>query len=211
MPTRWVSLYRLTGRWTDLDVDIRAGIHTLGAVWSDTFYVTSAAGGPITDEEHRHEIEGAAARLEPVTEPEGPCHPDGLHLWSRRKRSTSLPSSRSAFRTESSSTREVLGVGGVRAGHVPSSVASSPGHELAELALMADPGGLEHAGVDVGAEHRRRPGHQAERRPGRRDRRGIGRYRPHNDAVGTLWRSLRCAALPRCRSAPRSRRGEAQS
>lgn len=54
---------------TDLDVDIRsARIHTLGADVVDTFYVTSAAGGPITDEEHRHEIERALLHaLEPVT------------------------------------------------------------------------------------------------------------------------------------------------
>ena len=52
-----------------LDVDIRsARIHTLGADVVDTFYVTSAAGGPITDEEHRHEIERALLHaLEPVT------------------------------------------------------------------------------------------------------------------------------------------------
>jgi len=62
-------LYRLTRALTDLDVDIRtARIHTLGADVVDTFYVTSADGGPITDQEHRHEIERALLHaLEPVT------------------------------------------------------------------------------------------------------------------------------------------------
>lgn len=61
-------LYRLTRALTDMDIDIRtAKIHTMGADVVDTFYVVTATGDKVTDDDLRAELRRALLHaLEPA-------------------------------------------------------------------------------------------------------------------------------------------------
>jgi len=61
-------LYRLTRALTDMDIDIRtAKIHTMGADVVDTFYVVTATGEKVTDDDLRAELRRALLHaLEPA-------------------------------------------------------------------------------------------------------------------------------------------------
>jgi len=53
-------LYRITRALADCDLDVRtAKVSTLGHEVVDAFYVTDASGAPLTDDEHRREVERA--------------------------------------------------------------------------------------------------------------------------------------------------------